>query len=68
MGVVTSWLLMAVSSTADSIFRLRPSGFSAPERPLLKRRLAGRGWAFATISPVTGSAGLTAPDGSGSRP
>lgn len=32
-------------------------------RPLLKWRLTGRGWAFATISPVTGYAGLTAPAG-----
>ncbi|HAU5565798.1 TPA: hypothetical protein JD264_18575 [Serratia fonticola] len=30
---------------------------------MLKRRRSGQGWAFATLGPVTGSAGLTAPDG-----
>ncbi len=48
---------------AVTFFCLRPSDLFAPERPLLKRRQSGRGWAFATIDPVTGSAGLTAPDG-----
>jgi hypothetical protein len=33
------------------------------DKLLLKRRLAGRDWIFATIRPVTGSAGLTAPEG-----
>lgn len=46
---------------AVTFFRLRPSDLIAPERPLLKRRQSGRGWAFAIFKPVTGSAGLTAP-------
>ncbi|PPC67096.1 hypothetical protein C1Y42_22400 [Pantoea sp. ICBG 985] len=54
---------MAVSNTAGSFFRLRPSDLSAPDWPLLKRRRSGKGWFFATISPVTGYAGLTAPAG-----
>lgn len=33
-----------MSSTADAFSRLRPSGFSAPERPLRQQRLAGNGW------------------------
>lgn len=32
-----------MGSAAGSFFRLRPSGFSAPDSPLLKRRLAGHG-------------------------
>lgn len=41
MSAVTNRLGVAVGSAADSFFRLRPSGFCAPERPLLQRRLAG---------------------------
>ncbi|MBK4768991.1 MAG: hypothetical protein FT726_04815 [Pantoea sp. Morm] len=48
---------------AVTFFRLRPSDLFAPERPLLKRRQSGGGWAFAIFKPVTGSAGLTAPWG-----
>jgi len=33
-----------VGSVAGAFFRLRPSGFSAPEWPLLQRRLLGHGW------------------------
>jgi len=32
-----------VSIAAVSFFRLRPSDFSAPDRPLLKRRQTGKG-------------------------
>jgi hypothetical protein len=43
MGVVTNEFFVAGSNTAGSFFRLRPSGFSAPERPLLKPRQSGNG-------------------------
>lgn len=43
MSAVTNGLGVAVGSAVESFFRLRPSRFCAPERLLLKRRLAGRG-------------------------
>lgn len=52
---------MAVSSAADSFFRLRPSGLCAPERPLLQRRLAGRGGFCAIYASGSGCAALPAP-------
>jgi len=47
MDAVTTGFFVAVGVVAGSFFRLRPSDFSAPEGPLLKRR-SGRkliGWA-----------------------
>lgn len=38
MDAVTTGFFIAVSVAAGSFFRLRPSDFSAPERPLLKRQ------------------------------
>lgn len=38
MSVVTSKCGIAVGSAEGSFFSLRPSNFSAPKRPLLKRQ------------------------------
>ena len=38
MDAVTTEFFIAMSITAGSFFRLRPSDFSATDRPLLKRR------------------------------
>lgn len=51
----------AVSSTAGSFFRLRPSDSSAPERPLLKRRRAGGSGINAIFTTESGCAALPAP-------
>lgn len=61
MNGVTNCFGVAVSGVAGSFFRLRPSGFCAPERPLLKRRLAGRGWICAIYASGSGCAVLPAP-------
>jgi len=56
MSAVTNNWGVAVSGAAGSSFRLRPSGFCAPERPLLQRRLAGRGWICAIYTSGSGYA------------
>lgn len=50
-----------MSGAADSFFRLRPSGLCAPDRPLLKRRLTGRGEICVIYASGSGCAALPAP-------